>query len=85
MMTNGDPQGRIFLSYPELMQNGDPRDGFSFSTLIRIMDFFFLLTTVSVIYFKIILPEVPENLKMRFLMTLLDVLGKITWVKTQVS
>ena len=65
MMTNGDPEGRIFLSYPHT-NNG----------------FFFLLTTVSIYVFILNkLTEVPEYAKMQFhRMTLLDVLGKITWV-----
>ena len=65
MMTNGDPEGRIVLSYPHT-NNG----------------FFFLLTTVSIYVFILNkLTEVPEYAKMQFhRMTLLDVLGKITWV-----
>ena len=60
-MTNGVPEGRSFF-YP---------------THTRIMDSFFLLTTV---FLK--LPEVPEYTKMQFhMMTLLDVLGKIAWVR----
>ena len=67
MMTNGDPEWRIFLSYPHT-NNGN----------------FFLLTTVFIylfiylfIYFKI-----PEYPKMQFhMMTLLDVMGKIAWVR----
>ena len=66
-MTNGDPEGRIYLSYPHTT-NG----------------FFFLLTTVSIylsIYLKK-LQEVPEYAKMSFhMMTLLDFLGKIAWVR----
>ena len=65
MMTKGDPKGRIILSYPHT-NNG----------------FFFLLTTVFNIYFLNKLPEVPEYAKMQFhMMTLLDVLGKIAWVR----
>ena len=68
MMTNGDPEGRIFLSYPHT-NNG----------------LFFLLTTVLFIYLFIYLfklPEVPEYAKMQFrMMTLLDLLGKIAWVR----
>ena len=66
MMTNGDPEGRIFLSYPHT-NNG----------------FFFLLPTVF-IYLSIhnTLPEVPEYAKMQFhMMSLLDVLGMIAWVR----
>ena len=69
MMTNSEPEGRIFLSYP-LMING----------------LFFLLTTVfihSFIYlFYKKLPEVSEYAKMQFhMMTLLEVMGKIAWVR----
>ena len=65
VMTNGDPQGRIFLSYPH-RNNG----------------FFFLLTSVFIYLFKNTLPEVPEYAKMQFhMMILLDVLGKIAWVR----
>ena len=68
MMTNGDPEGRIFLSCPHT-KNG----------------LFFLLTTVFIylfIYFKRKLPEVLEYAKMQFhIMSLLDVLGKIAWVR----
>ena len=66
MMTNGDPEGRIFLSYPQ-MNNG----------------FFFLLTTVFIYLFYNKLPEVHEYAKMQFhIMTLLDILGKIAWVRS---
>ena len=68
MMTNGDPDGRIFLSYPHT-NNG----------------LFFLLTIVihSFIYlFLNKLPEIPEYAKMQFhMMKLLDVLGKIAWLR----
>ena len=69
VMTNGDPEGRIFLSYPHT-NNG----------------FFFLLTTVFIYLFIYLflnkLPEVPEYAKMQFhMMPLLDVLGKIPWVR----
>ena len=67
MMTNGEPEGRIFLSYPH--------------TNIRL---FFLLTTVYLLIYLFLnkLPEVPESAKMQFhKMTLLDVLGKIAWVR----
>ena len=69
-MTNSDLEGRIFLSYPHT-NNG----------------FFFLLTTVFIYLFFIHsfqnkIPEVPEYAKMQFhMMTLLDVLGKIAWVR----
>ena len=65
MMTKGDTKGCIILSYPHT-NNG----------------FFFLLTTDFSIYFLNKLPEVPEYAKMQFhMMTLLDVLGKIAWVR----
>ena len=68
VMTNGDPKGRIFLSYIHT-NNG----------------FFFLLTFIFIyllFYFKNELPEVPEYAKMQFhMMALLDVLGKISWVR----
>ena len=65
MMTNGDPEGRIFLSYPNTI-NG----------------FFFLLTTGFIYLFQNKLAEVPKYAKMQFhTMTLLDVLGKIAWVR----
>ena len=69
MMTNRDLEGRIFLSYPHT-NNG----------------LFFLLTTVFIylfIYFKISLQKsLNTYAKMQFhMMTLLDVLGKIAWVR----
>ena len=73
MMTKGDPDGQIFLSYPH-KNNG----------------FYFLLTTVLFIFFFFLyiylflnkLPEDTENAKMQFhMMTLLDILGKIAWVR----
>ena len=67
MMTNGDPEGRIFLSYPHT-NNGA----------------FFLLTIVFFIHFIFSnkLPEVPEYAKKQFhMMTVLDVLNKIAWVR----
>ena len=64
-MINSDPEGRIFLSYPHT-NNG----------------FFYLLTTVFIYLFLNKLPEVPEYTKMQFhMMMLLDVLGKIEWVR----
>ena len=70
-MTNGDPEGRIF--YPTLTRI---IDSFSCSPLFL---FIFLI-----IYLFILnkLPEVPEYAKMQFhMLTLLDVLGKIAWVR----
>ena len=48
MVTNGDPEGRIILSYPHT-NNG----------------FFFLLTTVFLLFLNK-LPEVPEYAKLQF-------------------
>ena len=69
VMTNSDPEGRIFLSY--LHTNNV---------------FFFLLTTVFIFIYSFFkqnkLPEVPLYAKMRFhMMTLLNVLGRIAWLK----
>ena len=64
-MTNGDPEGWIFLSYPHT-NNG----------------LFFLLTTVFIYLFQNKLLEVPEYAKMQLhMMTLLDILGKVAWVR----
>ena len=64
VMTNGDPEGRIFLFYPH-MNNG-------FFFLLNTVFFIYLVIYV----FKKKLPEVPEYAKMQFhMMTLLDVLG----------
>ena len=68
-MINADLKGRIFLSYPNT-NNG----------------YFFLSTSFySFAYFfkkKNKLPEVPEYAKMQFhMMSLLDVLSKIAWVR----
>ena len=68
MMTNGDPKGQIFLSYLHT-NNG----------------FFFLLTTAVLFIYLFVLKkllEVPEYAKVQFhMMTLLDILGKIAWVR----
>ena len=62
MMTNGDPEGLIFLSHPHT---------FSCSPL-------FLFIYLSIYWLQNKLPEVSEHAKMQFhTMTLLDVLGKI--------
>ena len=64
MMTDCDPEGQIFLSYPHTNNR-----------------FFFSLTT-DFILFYLFIPEVPEYAKMQFHMRkLLDVLGKIAWVR----
>ena len=58
-----------------MMTNGDPNRTDFLSYPHKNNGFFFLLTTV----FKL---EVPEYAKMQFLMmTLLDVLDKIAWVR----
>ena len=74
VMTNSDPKGRIYLSYP-LTNNG----------------FFFLLTTVYKnnylfinlsIHFKLSFQKSLNTIRLQFnMMTVLDVLGKITWVR----
>ena len=64
VMTNGDPEGRIFLSYHHT-NNGL---------------FFLLTTVLFIYIFCNNLPEVSEYAKMQFHMMLLDVLGKIAWV-----
>ena len=76
MMTNGDPEGRIFLTYPHT------NNGLFF--LLTTVFFIYLsisLSCLSIYVFQNKLPEVPEYAKMQFhMMTLLDVLGKIAWV-----
>ena len=65
MMTNGDPEGQIFLSYPHT-DNG----------------FYFLLSAVLCIFYSFTYFKIPEYAKMQFhIMTLLDVQGKIAWVR----
>ena len=61
MMTNGDPEGRIFLSYPH-MNNG------FFYLLISVFIYLF-------IYFKINFKKIAKM--QFHMMMLLDVLGKI--------
>ena len=69
MMTNSDPEGQMFLSYPH-MNNG------FFFLLNTVFNYFFFI-----IIFSKNLPEFPEYAKMQFhMMTLLDVLGKIACV-----
>ena len=76
-MTNGDPEGRIFLSY--LHTN----NGLFFlltTVLLYICSFIYLSIYLSIYFTK--LPEVPEYAKMQFhMITLLDVLGKIARVR----
>ena len=67
MMSNGDPEGRIF--YPTLTRI---MDSFSCSLLF----FFYLFIFLNK------LQDVPEYAKMPFsMMTLFDVLGKKTWAR----
>ena len=76
-MTNGDPEGRIFLSYPHT------KNGFFFllTTVIYLFIYLFIYSFIFFVYLKK-LPVVPEYAKMQFhMMTLLDVLGKIAWVR----
>ena len=59
------------------------RDRIFYSTLKRIMDSFSCSPLVLFINsYQNKLPEVPEYAKMQFhMITLLDALGKITWVR----
>ena len=52
MMTNGDPEGRIFLSYPQT------NNGFFF--LLTTILFIHLFIYVFIYLFQNKLPEVPE-------------------------
>ena len=75
MMTHGDTERRIFLSYMYPHTN----NGFFF-LLTTVFIYLFIHLFISIFYDK--LPEVPEYAKMQFhMMTLLDVLGKIAWVR----
>ena len=66
MMTNGDPEGEIFLPYPHT------KYGF----------FFLLTTVFIYLFIDLYLfPGVSEYAKMQYdMMTSLDVLSKIAWV-----
>ena len=67
-MRNGDPEGRILLSYPHT------NDGSFFGSP------FFIYLFIYLFWNK--LPEVPEYAKVQFhMMTLVDILGKIAWVR----
>ena len=67
VMTNGDPEAQIFLSYPHTNNE-------IFLLLTTVFIYFISL--------KKKLPEVPEYAKMQFhMMRLLDVLGRIAWVR----
>ena len=57
-----------------------PMDGFFYPTLIRIMAYFTAHLFIHLFYNK--LPKGSDYAKMQFyMMTLLDVLGKIAWVR----
>ena len=75
MMTNGDPEGQVFLSYPHTY------NGLFYShTTVLFNIYSFVCLFIYLFLNK--LPEIPEYAKMQFhMMTLLDVLGKIAWVK----
>ena len=68
-MTNGDPEGRIFLSFP------NTNSGFFFLLTTVFIYYFFM-------YFKISFQKsLNTSAKMQFhMVTLLDVLAKIAWV-----
>ena len=69
VMTNGDPDRRIFLSYPHT------NIGFFF-----LLTTVFIHLPVYIYLFENKPPEVPEYTKMQFhMMTLLEFLGKIAW------
>ena len=73
MMTNGDPEGRIFLSYP-LTNNGF----FFLHTTVFISFFLSFFLSLFIYLFQNKLPEVREYSKMQFhMLTFLVVLGKI--------
>ena len=73
MMTNGDPEGRIFLSYTPT------NNGFFF---LLTTGFIYLIIYIFIYLFSNKLPEVPEYAKMQFhMLTLIDVLGKIAGVR----
>ena len=60
-----------------------PRDRFFYPTLTRIKDAF-SCSPLFIYLFYNKLQEVPEYAKMQFnMMTLLDVLGKIAWVRLE--
>ena len=66
MMTNGDPEGQIFLFYPHTINE--------FFFLLTVFNYLS-------IYFKKF-REVPEYGNMQFhMMTLLVVMGMIAWVR----
>ena len=91
MMTNGDPEGRFF--YPTLTRI---IHSFSCSPLFLFiymyayinlciylfMHLFIYAFIYLFIYYLFIFKQVTEYAKMQFyMMTLLDVLGKIAWVR----
>ena len=66
VMTNGGPEGRIFLSYP------NTNNGFCFLLITVFIHHFILF-----IYFKISLQKSLNTLRCKFhMMTLLDVVGR---------
>ena len=77
MMTYGDPEGRIFLTYPHT------NNGIFF--LLTTVCIYLLINQFIYLFIYLLkkkLIEVPEYAKMQFhRMTFLDVLGKIAWVR----
>ena len=89
MMTNGDTEGRIFLSYPHTFLAHHCFYLFIYLFMYSFI-YLFILFIYSFIYFIYLfiylfynkLPEITEYVKLQFhVMTLLDVLGKIAWVR----
>ena len=67
-MTNGDPEGRIFLSYPHT-------NNVFFVLLTTVLTNLFIYLFIY-LFIQNNLPEVPEYAKMQFhMMMLLDLLG----------
>ena len=74
MMTNGDREGRIFLSCPHT------NNGFFF--LLTTVFIYLFIYFLFIYLFENKLPEVPEYAKVQFqMMTLRDGLGEIAWVR----
>ena len=84
-------EGRIEKSVPmitvchhevcRVMTNGDPRDRFFYPTLIRTIDFFLAQNCFYLFILKKFQND-PEYAKTQLhLMTLLDALNKIAWVR----
>ena len=73
MMTNGDPTGRIFLSFSQMNKG---------LLILLTTVFIYLIINLFIYLFQNKLPEVPECAEMQLhMMTLLDVLGKIAWIR----